>query len=209
MKMNNSKRMESLNQLMGDMKKDSQHSKSSKGSSKKLDCTTHSTRSSRSSSKSIASVISERSSKSNRTGRSSKLARSQGMSAQHVIAIQKTWDKIRSKEGFRTTIGEALLLHMAKATTQSNSETFATELGNKVVDELDSIIHDLGPSLCTDDLLARGMEWIDMGIDLRVLHKAIVGFLEKALDKSDYTSGVESAWNTSFLDVLMKMSPSN
>lgn len=208
MKMNNSKRMESLNQLMGDMKKDSQHSKSSKRSSKKLDCSTHSTRSSRTSSKSIASVTSERSSKSNRSGRSSKLARSQGMSAQHVIVIQKTWDKIRSKEGFQTTIGEALLLHMNKA-TQSNSETFATELGNRVVDELDSIIHDLGPSLCPDDLLARGMEWIDMGIDLRVLHKAVVGFLEEALNKSDYTSGVECAWNTSFLDVLMKMSPSN
>lgn len=206
--MNNSKRMESLNQLMDGMKKDSQHSKSSKRSSKKLDCSAHSTRSSRSSSKSIASVTSERSSKSTRSGRSSRVARSQGMSAHHIITIQTTWDKIRNNEGFQTTIGEALLLHMTKA-VQSNSESFATEFGVRVVDELDSIIHDLGPSLCPDDLLVRGMEWIDMGIDLRVLHKVVVGYLEKTLDKSDYTSSVDNAWNTSFLDILMKMSPSN
>lgn len=94
-------------------------------------------------------------------------------------------------------------------TEGQKSNLGSTEIGSKVLDDLDGVIHDLGPTLCYDDLLSKGMEWIEMGIDIRVLHGAVIVYLEETLDKTDYTTEVQKAWTTSFLGVLMKMSPSN
>ena len=138
----------------------------------------------------------------------------QEMDVRHVDLIRTSWERAKAKETCQTNIGENIIDQMimldgSAEAAMGISSTFPTRkdmLGSTVVESLDRIIFQaMGTTLDERELDSTAQEWLDEGLDAKLVHRALVQCLEKVLDKETYTEEASGAWNTTFRDILHKM----
>lgn len=132
----------------------------------------------------------------------------------HITLIQASWEKLLGVTGNNLSTGKKIIAKIVeiKPAEQSTigvdpskpSPRFAL-LANNVVDILDRIVKMLGPCFCDQDLIMMGEEWLEEGLDAKLVHKAVIQCLEESLDADDYSYETAEAWESTFKDVLKKM----
>lgn len=135
--------------------------------------------------------------------------------ARHVELIQESWKALLSAPKGRAAVGEKIILKMMeikpackKALGISPSDRTArfNDLCARLVDMLHTIVGKMEPSnFCEEDLVMMGEEWLEEGLDARLVHKALIQCLEDTLDADDYSYEAGEAWASTFKDVLQKM----
>ena len=130
-----------------------------------------------------------------------------------IELIQESWKKmLNSQRNDKKAVGEQLVLSMLKikpscstalGVSSSSEQTprFA-ELCTSLCDMMDRLVAAMGPDLCDEDLAE---EWIEEGLDARLVYKAVIDCLEQFLESDDYSYEVAEAWSTTFRDTLQKI----
>ena len=136
----------------------------------------------------------------------------------HASLIQNSWKAFLGTASNHNAAGKKILCQVleVKPAAKSSlgidpSQTSTprwTELAKTVVSHLDRIILGLGKSqdmAFDQDLIMMGEEWLEEGLDARLVHKALIQCLEESLDADDFSYETAEAWTSTFKDALQKM----
>lgn len=132
----------------------------------------------------------------------------------HVSLIQQNWRKVQEQDDYRKKFGSKLMQSMMEHDKTSRvSMGIAAfdsirfhDLCIMLVDTMEHIIlYMLGTSYSEHELADKSEEWLDEGVDARLVYKALIRCLEETLDGDDYSFEAAEAWETTFRDVLHKM----
>lgn len=137
---------------------------------------------------------------------------------QHFSLIQTSWKAFLGTMRNHSAAGKKILCQVlqlkpsarpALGIDQSQPSTPRwTDLSKTVVSLLDRIILGLEKSqdaAFDQDLIMMGEEWLEEGLDTRLVHKALIQCLEDSLDADDYSYETAEAWASTFKDALQKI----
>ena len=131
----------------------------------------------------------------------------------NIGLVQASWNALLAKSD-KASLGERIVVNMiannpSVRKTLSVDETKRTprftEISIKLVEMLDRVIQIMGQDSIDEDLMMMGEEWLEEGLDTRLVHKATTNCLKESLDAEDYSYETEEAWSSTFRDVLKTM----
>lgn len=130
-----------------------------------------------------------------------------------IQLIQESWNALLNKKNDKRAVGEQIVMSMLEIKPSYSTSLGVSplpteqtprfaELCTKMVDMLDRLVQTMKADLCDEDLAE---EWMEEGLDARLVHKAIIHCLEDSLDTDDYSFEAARAWSTTFRDVMQKV----
>ena len=135
--------------------------------------------------------------------------------ARHAELIQQSWRTMKIAASNKEAIGEKIILHMMEVKPSCGNSLGVSpldrtprfaEVSKKLMNILDRIVDKMEATDAFDDDLAEiGEEWLEEGLDARLVHKAILHCLQDLLNSDQFSYEAEEAWSTTFKDALLKI----